>query len=85
MFGFPVGPHVHLWDKYFFGYFWPAGEEYFSEEVLKRVKDLVGLRFGLRGVGQNFRPSPMIVLRDLGTWVVGSVRSCMARLVGRVK
>ena len=34
VFGFPVGPHVHLRDKYFFGYFWPAGEEYFSKEVL---------------------------------------------------
>jgi len=37
------------------------------------------------GLGINFRPKPIIFLRDLGKTLILPVRSCMARFEGREK
>ena len=63
----------------------PEKKIFVRKSLWNRENDSVGCLFGLCGVGQNFRPKPIIVVRYLGIIVVGSVRSCMERLVGRVK
>ena len=63
----------------------PAKNTLVRKSLWKRAKDSDGLRLGLRGVGQNLRPRPIIVLSDLGTVVSALVRSCIARFAGREK
>jgi len=62
----------------------PEKNTFVRRSLWNREKDAVGFLFGLRGVGQNLRPRPTIVVRCLGITVVTSVRSCMERLDGRV-
>jgi len=63
----------------------PEKKTFVSRSFWNRARDSFGLLFGLRGVGQNLSPSPMIVVSCLGIMVVDEVKSCMERLVGRVK
>ena len=50
---------------------------------MKREKESGIFLLGRRGTGMNFNPSPMMFLREPGTWVCGRVRSCMVILDGR--
>ena len=56
-----------------------------SKSFRKRANEDIGLRFGLRGVGMNLSPSPMMVVRVLGMCVSFVVRSCISIFEGREK
>jgi len=61
----------------------PAKKTLLRRSFYIRANEVVGFLFGKQGDGINFRPSPIIVVRDLGIDVVGLVRSCIATLEGR--
>ena len=63
----------------------PEKKTLVKKSLQKRSKVEVGFLSGLRGVGINFRPRPMIVVRDFGIGVLTWVRSWRAVFDGREK
>ena len=61
----------------------PAKYTFVWKSLVKREKESGIFLLGRRGTGMNFNPSPMMFLREPGTWVCGRVRSCMVILDGR--
>ena len=63
-----------------------VGKENFDVKILRnRANDAVGRRLSVLGTGINLSPSPIMELRDSGTNVPLTVRSCMAKFEGQEK